>query len=120
MNHWDLLAGVKLADPSARWLLIAAGVVFAWSLLGAGTPRKLFAPLLRAAVAVLCILALADPQTVTRSEGTTRPAVVDASASITGAMRAWTAKLLRHDLQLRARDPAVIFAPTPEPITGSG
>src|ERR1700687_1346702 len=120
MNSYALLAGVKLANPSALWLLIAAGVVFAWSVLGVDTPCKLFSPLLRAAVAVLCILALADPQTVTRSEGTTRPALVDASASIPGAMRTWTATLLRDDLKLRAGDPAVIFATDPEPTTVSG
>jgi len=86
-----MLAGVKLANPGALWLLIAVGVILAWSLLGVDAPRKLFAPLLRAAVLALCVLALADPQTITRSEGTTRPAVVDASASITAAMRAWSA-----------------------------
>ena len=115
-----MLAGMKLANPRALWLLIAVGVIFAWSLLGVDTPRKLFAPLLRAAVLALCVLALADPQTITRSEGTTRPAVVDASASITEAMRAWTAKLLRDDLKLRAGDPAVIFATDPEPTTVAG
>ncbi len=120
MNAGAMLAGVKLANPGALWLLIAVGVVLGWSLLSVDTPRKLFAPLLRAVVLALCVLALADPQTVTRSEGTTRPAVVDASASITGAMRAWTAKLLRDDLRLRAGDPAVIFATDPEPTTIAG
>ncbi len=119
-NLGVMLAGVKLANPGALWLLIAVGVILAWSLLGVDAPRKLFAPLLRAAVLALCVLALADPQTITRSEGTTRPAVVDASASITAAMRAWTAKLLRDDLKLRAGDPAVIFATNPEPTTVSG
>ncbi|HVA39544.1 MAG TPA: hypothetical protein VNF49_02685, partial [Candidatus Binataceae bacterium] len=120
MNPGVMLAGVKLANPSALWLLIAVGAILAWSLLSVDTPRKLFAPLLRAAVLALCVLALADPQTVTRSEGTTRPAVVDASASITGAMRAWTSTLLRNDLKLRAGDPAVIFATDPAPTTISG
>ena len=119
-NLGVMLAGVKLANPGALWLLIAVGVILAWSLLGVDAPRKLFAPLLRAAVLALCVLALADSQTITRSEGTTRPAVVDASASITAAMRAWTAKLLRDDLKLRAGDPAVIFATNPEPTTVSG
>src|SRR5579863_3001315 len=103
-----MLAGVKLTNPGALWLLVAVGVILAWSLLGVDAPRKLFAPLLRAAVLALCVLALADPQTITRSEGTTRPAVIDASASITAAMRAWTGKLLRDDLKLRGGDPAVI------------
>lgn len=120
MNPDALLAGVKLANPSALWLLIAAGVIFAWSLLGVDAPRKLFAPLLRAGVLALCVIALADPQTVTRSEGATRPAVIDASASITGAMRTWTANLLRDDLKLRGGDPAVIFAADPESATVAG
>jgi Ca-activated chloride channel homolog len=120
MNPGAMLAGVKLANPHALWLLIAVGVILGWSLLGVDTPRNLFAPLLRAVVLALCVLALADPQTVTRSEGTTRPAVVDASASITEAMRAWTAKLLRDDLRLRAGDPAVIFATDSEPTTVAG
>ncbi|MGZ3620095.1 MAG: hypothetical protein ACXVAA_06270, partial [Candidatus Binataceae bacterium] len=119
-NLGAMLAGMKLANPRALWLLIAVGVIFAWSLLGVDTPRKLFAPLLRAAVLALCVLALADPQTITRSEGTTRPAVVDASASITKAMRTWTAKLLRDDLKLRAGDPAVIFATDSETTTVGG
>ena len=119
-NLGAMLAGMKLAHPGALWLLIAVGVIFAWSLLGVDTPRKLFAPMLRAAVLALCVLALADPQTITRSEGTTRPAVVDASASITKAMRTWTAKLLRDDLKLRAGDPAVIFATDSEPTTVEG
>ncbi|MGH7914793.1 MAG: hypothetical protein ACREPW_09115, partial [Candidatus Binataceae bacterium] len=120
MNPGIMLAGIKLANPGALWLLIAVGVILAWSLIGVDTPRKLFAPLLRALVLALCVLALADPQTVTRSEGITRPAAIDASASITGAMRTWTAKLLRDDLKLRAGDPAVIFATDPEPATVSG
>ena len=81
-------------------------MILAWSLLGVDAPRKLFAPLLRAIVLALFVLALANPQTIMRSEGTTRPAMVDASASITPAMRAWTLKLLRDDLKLRAGDPA--------------
>ena len=61
MNLSLILAGAKLANPGALWLLIAVGLIFAWSLLGVDTPRKLIAPLLRAAVLALCVLALADP-----------------------------------------------------------
>ncbi|HTQ23875.1 MAG TPA: VWA domain-containing protein [Candidatus Binataceae bacterium] len=121
LRNLDLmLAGIKLANPGALWLLIAVGVILAWSLLAVDTPRKLLAPFLRAAVLALCVLALADPQTITRTEGTTRPAVIDASASITEAMRTWTARLLRDDLKLRGSDPAVIFGTDAEPTTVAG
>src|SRR5690349_13247259 len=103
-NPLAMLAGVKLANPDALWLLAAVGVVFIWSLFGIDTPRKLAAPILRAVVLSLCVLALADPQTITRDVGTTRPAVVDASASITRAMRSWTSSLLRDGLKLRSDD----------------
>ena len=119
-NPLTLAAGVKLANPSALWLLAAVGVVFVWSLLGIDAPRKILAPILRAAVLALCVLALADPQTTTREVGTTRPAVVDASASITQAMRSWTSSLLHDGLKLRGDDPAVIFAGQAEPTTVGG
>jgi Ca-activated chloride channel family protein len=119
-NPLAMLNGVKLANPAALWLLIAVGVVFIWSLVGIDAPRKLVAPILRAAVLALCVLALADPQTITRKVGTTRPAVVDASASITQAMRSWTSGLLREDLKLHGNDPAVIFAGNAEPTTVGG
>src|SRR5690349_25084405 len=119
-NPLAMLAGVKLGNPSALWLLAAVGVVFVWSLLGIDAPRKIVAPMLRAAVLALCVLALADPQTITREVGTTRPAVVDASASITQAMRSWTSSLLHEGLKLRSDDPAVIFASRAEPTTVGG
>jgi Ca-activated chloride channel homolog len=119
-NPLAMLAGVKLANPDALWLLAAVGVVFIWSLFGIDTPRKLAAPILRAVVLSLCVLALADPQTITRDVGTTRPAVVDASASITRAMRSWTSSLLRDGLKLRSDDPAVVFAGQAEPTTVGG
>ena len=65
---------------------------------------------MRAIVLALFVVALANPQQVMHSEGAARPAIVDASASITPAMRAWTLKLLRDDLGLRAGDPAYMFA----------
>jgi len=120
MNFPAIFAGITLASPQALWLLIAVGVFLVWSLLGVDAPRKLVAPVLRALVLALCVLALANPGRVTRSEGATRPAVLDASASITPAMRAWTAALLRGDLKLRGGDPAVIFGTAAEATTIAG
>ncbi len=120
MNFPAIFAGITLASPQALWLLIAVGVLLAWSLLGVDAPRKLAAPLLRALVLALCVLALANPGMIRRSEGTTRPAVLDASTSITPAMRAWTAALLRGDLKLRGGDPAVIFGTVAEATTIAG
>ena len=120
MHPADIFAGVTLASPHALWAMLAVGAILIWSLFGVDSPRKLIAPMMRAAVLALFVTALAGPQHVTRVEGTTRPAVVDASASVTPAMRTWTAKLLRDDLKLRAGDPAVIFAGKPEPSTVAG
>lgn len=58
------------------------------------------------------ILALADPRTIIRSEGTTRPVLIDASASITPAMRDYTIAFLRDRLNYHAHDPALIFGGT--------
>ena len=41
--------------------------------------RRVFAPLMRAIVLALFIVALANPQQVMHSEGAARPAIVDAS-----------------------------------------
>ena len=75
--------------------------------------RRILAPLIRALALALFVFALAGPEQVMHFEGVTRPAAVDASASITPAMRAWTAKLLRDDLKLRPGDPALMFATNP-------
>ncbi|HZO81803.1 MAG TPA: VWA domain-containing protein [Candidatus Binataceae bacterium] len=119
MNPGALLDGVSFANPHALWLLVVVAAVLAWSLLGADAWRKLFAPLIRAAALALCVIALAGPQRVNRIEGTTRPAVVDVSSSVTPAMREWTERLLRDELKLRGADPAVVFATNPEPATVS-
>jgi Ca-activated chloride channel family protein len=120
MDPGALLSGVSFANPRALWALAAVAVVLVWSLLGVDAWRKLLAPLMRAAVLALCVFALAGPERVTRIQGTTRPAVVDVSASVTPAMRAWTEKLLGDDLKLHGRDPAVVFATNPEAGTVSG
>lgn len=119
MDPRALLSGVTFANPHALWALSAAAAVLIWSLVGVDAWRKLLAPLMRAAVLALCVLALAGPERVSRIEGTTRPAVVDVSASVTLAMRAWTEKLLRDDLKLQGGDPAVVFAANSEAGTVS-
>jgi Ca-activated chloride channel homolog len=120
MNTAHLFTGVTLAEPHALWAMLAVAAILIWSLFGVDSPRKLIAPLMRAVVLALFVIALAGPQHVTRVQGTTRPAVIDASASITPAMREWTAKLLRDGLKLRADDPAVVFASRPEFTTVAG
>jgi Ca-activated chloride channel family protein len=101
-------------------LLAIPAIVLLWGLLHAREFRRVFAPLMRAIVLALFILALANPQQVMQSEGAARPAIVDASASITPAMRAWTLKLLRDDLGLRAGDPAYMFASDAAPQSIGG
>ena len=97
------------------YLLAIPAIVALWGLVNARESRRVFAPLMRAIVLALFIIALANPQQVMHSEGAARPAIVDASASITPAMRAWTLKLIRDDLGLRAGDPAYMFATTAVP-----
>ncbi|MDO8431307.1 MAG: VWA domain-containing protein [Candidatus Binatus sp.] len=103
---------LTLAHPQALYLLALPAIVLAWGLVNARELRRIFAPLIRAIVLALFVLAFASPERVTRSEGAARPAVVDASASITPAMRAWTVTLLRDQLGLRGGDPAFMFANT--------
>jgi Ca-activated chloride channel homolog len=117
MSLASLFTGVTFANPHAMRAMLAVAAILVWSLFGVDSPRKIPAPLMRAIVLALFVIALANPEHVTRVEGSTRPAVTDSSASITPAMRAWTAKLLRDDLRLRADDPAVIFATNPESTT---
>jgi len=106
LNPHDL----TLARPDALYLLAVPALVLLWGLICAGEFRRIVAPIMRAIVLALFVLALANPQKVMRTEGAARPAVVDASGSITPAMRTWTAKLLRDDLRLRSGDPALTFA----------
>lgn len=109
---WPALmwAQTTLAHPRALLLLAGVGLILAWSLMQADAPRKLIAPLIRALTLAMLVLALAGPESVVKYEGAARPALVDLSASITTAMREWSAGLLRDQLKLRARDPAILFA----------
>ena len=101
---------LTFAHREVLYLLAIPAVVLLWGLINARELRRVFAPLMRAIVLALFVVALANPQQVMHSEGAARPAIVDASASITPAMRAWTLKLLHDDLGLRAGDPAYMFA----------
>ena len=112
MRIFKDLTDVSLARPDALYLMVAAGIVLAWSLINAREWKKVWAPIMRAIVLALFIFALANPEKVMHFEGAARPAVVDASNSITAAMRTWSAHLLRDQLALRADDPAVVFAGT--------
>ncbi|HLW71615.1 MAG TPA: VWA domain-containing protein [Candidatus Binataceae bacterium] len=106
------LHGLHFARPHAFYLLGAVGAVLAWSLWQARSLSRALAPLIRALALALMVTALADPQAVTHSEGVTRPVMVDASASITPAMRAYTIALLRDQLKLHDLDPVTMFART--------
>ena len=111
---------LTFAHREVLYLLAIPAIVLLWGILHAREFRRVFAPLMRAIVLALFILALANPQQVMQSEGAARPAIVDASASITPAMRAWTLKLLRDDLGLRPGDPAYIFASDAAPQSIGG
>lgn len=114
------LKGLTFARPQAFDLLVVIAILLAWWLWQARSMRRSIAPLLRALVLVLFVAALADPRSVRRSEGSARPALIDASASITPQMRDFTVNLLRNQLKLRAGDPALIFASTPVENTIGG
>jgi Ca-activated chloride channel family protein len=114
------LKGLTFARPEAFDLLVVIAILLAWWLWQAHSMMRSIAPILRALVLVLLVAALADPHSVMRSEGSARPALIDASASITAQMRAFTVNLLRNQLKLRSGDPAVIFATTPVENTIGG
>jgi Ca-activated chloride channel family protein len=105
--------GLSFARPEAFYLLVAIAILLGWWLWQARSLMRSIAPVLRALVLVLFVAALADPHSVRRSEGSARPALIDASASITPQMRDFTVKLLREQLKLRPGDPALIFAGAP-------
>jgi len=108
-NLSAMLRDVTFTRPEALYLLAIPIVVLLWSLIGLRSFGRIFAPLMRALALALFVLALAGPEKVMRLEGATRPAVLDASASITPAMRAWETDLISKQLQLRASDPAILF-----------
>jgi Ca-activated chloride channel homolog len=107
------LRELHFSRPQAFYLLAIVAVVLLYSLWQARGIRRSLGPFIRAVVLSLFVLALADPQTVMRSEGANRPVLIDVSASMTPAMREYTVKLLRDQLGYRSRDPAVLFASTP-------
>jgi Ca-activated chloride channel family protein len=109
---------LTLAHPRALYLFAIPAIVLLWSLINVISrrePRRLFAPMMRAIALALIVLALAKPEQVIRTQGAARPVLIDASASITPDMRAWTVKLLRDDLGLRGSDPALMFATMTSP-----
>ncbi|HVC44646.1 MAG TPA: VWA domain-containing protein [Candidatus Binataceae bacterium] len=114
------IKGLTLGRPDALYLLGAIAILLIWWLWQARTPARCAAPLLRAIVLALFVGALTDPQSVMRSEGTAHPALIDASASITPAMREFTVGLLRDSLKLRAGDPAIMFGAAPVAATVGG
>ncbi|MGB8411282.1 MAG: VWA domain-containing protein [Candidatus Binatus sp.] len=106
---------LTFAHREVLYLLAIPAIVALWGLVNAREIRRVFAPLMRAMVLVLFVVAFANPQQVMHSEGAARPAIVDVSASITPAMRTWALKLIRDDLGLRAGDPAYMFAASAVP-----
>ena len=104
-----MLREITFARPEALYLVAIPILVLLWSLAGLRSFGRIFAPLMRALALTLFVLALAGPEKVMRLEGATRPAVVDASASITQAMRAWGIDLISNQLKLRGSDPAMLF-----------
>ena len=112
-----MLHEVTFARPEAFYLLAIPAVVLLWSLIGLRSLRGIFAPLMRALALALFVLALAGPEKIMREEGATRPAVIDVSASITPAMRAWGIDLISNQLKLRGSDPAMLFGSENHPTS---
>ncbi|HEY6395774.1 MAG TPA: hypothetical protein VIX12_10185, partial [Candidatus Binataceae bacterium] len=110
MDPRTLLNGLTIAHSEALYLLAIPAAVLLWSLINASESRRIFAPIMRAIALSLFVLALANPEKVMHFEGAARPAIVDVSASITAAMRSWSSRLLRDELNLRPADPALLFA----------
>lgn len=108
MNPGSVLGTLTLQSSAALYLLVGVGLIALWSVLQAERPRELWAPLTRALVLALAVIALAGPEKIVTYQGAARPAVIDFSSSITPAMRRWSAHLLAG-LGLRPQDPAVAF-----------
>lgn len=111
------LETLTFGRPHAFYLFAVVAAVLAWSIWRAGSVRRWPAPIIRSIVLSLLVLALAGPQAVTHSEGVTRPVMIDASASITPAMRAASVAILRDQLKLRDGDPVLMFASNPVSTT---
>jgi Ca-activated chloride channel homolog len=105
-------SSVQFARPQAFYLFAPAGLILIYWLWRAGL-RRTGAPVLRAIALSAFVLALAEPLTVIHSEGTTRPVLIDASASITPAMRTDIIALLRNRLNYHPHDPALLFGGVP-------
>jgi Ca-activated chloride channel homolog len=104
---------VTWLHPQALYLLAAVGLLLLWWLVRVDALRKIIAPIMRAMVMALLVVAIAGPQRLSTSEGAAKPVLLDASLSITPAMRAWTADLVRNQLKLKPSDPAIVFAGQP-------
>ena len=52
---------LTLAHPRALYLLAVPAIVLVWGLINAREVRQIFAPIIRAVVLVLFVLALANP-----------------------------------------------------------
>jgi Ca-activated chloride channel family protein len=107
------LGALTFGRPQALHLLPVVAALLGWWLWRARAPLRMLAPVVRAIVLALFVIALADPRSVMRHEGAARPVIIDASASITPPMREWTIGVLRDQLKLRAGDPAMLFAGAP-------
>jgi Ca-activated chloride channel homolog len=116
----DLPRDITLLHPGALYLLIGVGVLLLWWILRVDSPRKIFAPILRAVVLALFVLAMAGPQRLSTSQGAAKPVLMDASLSMTREMREWTANLVRDQLKLKSSDPAIVFAKLPMAETIGG
>jgi len=110
---WFELTSVHFARLWAFDLFALAAIMLLYWLWQAGNVRRCGAPILRAVLLSLLILALAEPLTVTHFEGSTRPVLIDGSDSITLAMRRYAIALLRERLGYRSDDPALFFASVP-------
>jgi Ca-activated chloride channel homolog len=110
---WHELAGIQFARPQALYLFVPVVLMLIYWLWRAGSLGRFLGPILRASLLSLFVLALAEPRTVIRFEGTMRPVLIDVSASITPAMRNFAINLLRDRLRYHAHDPAVMFGDAP-------
>ena len=117
MRWLDIARGLTWLHPSVLRLLFGVGALLAWSLWQVRSLPRMAAPLMRAAALALMVLALADPQRISRFEGPARPALLDLSRSITQPMRQWTSTLVREKLKFRDDDPAIVFGNRSERLT---
>lgn len=104
----DLLADIQFAKPWFLWLLIGLPVLWLWF-----RHRRIFVLLSRTLIFVLLVIALADPQFVTKQtqrETEARIFAFDLSRSISPDMRQWMDTSSRGALSPTGRDRTFIFA----------